>query len=110
MSRLPPRSKLLSAVRRFAAPKILRQPGPAMIPAVREARFQSYPPNTHHMDFARGISEQAAALRENRPCRLSARFILHVNEIVLALQPPLGTGGTRPIISTFEPMAPMPWA
>jgi hypothetical protein len=62
------------------------------------------------MDFARGVAEQAAALRENRPCRLSARFMLHVTEMVLALQPARGASGTRMMTSTFEPIAPMPWA
>jgi predicted dehydrogenase len=108
--RIPPRSKILNAVWTFVAPKILREPGPTLIPPVREARFQSYPRNGHHMDFARGIAEQAEALRENRACRLSARFMLHVNEVVLALQPAQGASGMRTITSTFEPIAPMPWA
>lgn len=110
VSRVPPRSKLLKAAWNFAAPKILRQPGAAVVPLVREAQFQSYPPNSHHMDFARGIAEQAAAIKENRPSRLSAQFVGHVNEIVLALQPARGAAGTRRMTSTFEPMTPMPWA
>jgi predicted dehydrogenase len=108
--RIQPESKILNGAWNFLAPKILRQPGPMPIPPVRESKFDSYPRNTHHMDFARGVAEQAEALRESRPCRLSARFMLHVNEIVLALQPPRGASGTRVITSTFDPIAPMPWA
>lgn len=108
--RIPPESKILNGAWNYLAPRILREPGPILIPPVREAKFQSYPPNTHHMDFARGVAEQAEALRESRPCRLSARFLLHVNEIVLALQPPRGANGTRKMTSTFEPIASMPWA
>lgn len=100
-ARLLPRSKILNDFWTRIARKI---------PAVREARFQSYPRNVHHMDFARGVAEQAAALRENRSCRLSARFMLHVTEVVLALQPFRGASGTQMMTSTFEPIAPMPWA
>jgi predicted dehydrogenase len=108
--RIQPESKILNGAWNFLAPKILREPGPIPIPPARESKFQSYPPNTHHMDFARGVAEQAAALSEGRPCRLSARFMLHVNEIVLALQPPRGASGTCTMTSTFDPIAPMPWA
>jgi predicted dehydrogenase len=108
--RVPPQSKALNAVWSYVAPKILRHPGPATIPQVREASFQSYEPNVHHMDFARGVAEQASAIRENRECRLSANFVLHITELTLALQPPPGASGTTRITSTFDPVAPMPWA
>jgi hypothetical protein len=62
------------------------------------------------MDFCRGIAEVAEAVRERRPSRMSARFALHVNEVVLALQDPTGMGAVRTLQSTFEPIEPMEWA
>ncbi|HYE35249.1 Gfo/Idh/MocA family oxidoreductase [Methylocaldum sp.] len=58
----------------------------------------------HEMDYCRGIAELAAAVREGRPCRLSARFALHVNEIALAIQQARETGSSTPIRSNFPPV------
>lgn len=62
------------------------------------------------MDFARGIAELASAIRENRPCRLSARYSLHVNELVLAIHNAKKTHNTYMVKSTFDPIEPMSWA
>ena len=62
------------------------------------------------MDFARGIAEMAEAIRQQRPCRLSSRYALHVNELVLAIQNARETNGSYTVKSTFEPIEPMPWA
>ena len=62
------------------------------------------------MDFARGIAELADAISNNRPCRLSARYSLHVNEIVLAIHNARKACGTYTVKSTFAPIEPMPWA
>lgn len=62
------------------------------------------------MDFARGIAEIADAIRENRPCRLSARYSLHVNELVLAIHHAKENNSTYQVKSTFEPIEPMVWA
>lgn len=80
------------------------------IPHVRKSAFKSYPPCGHKMDYARGVAEMAEAICEKRACRLSAAFLLHVTEIVLAMQPGTHGNGARPILSSVEPMAPMPWA
>lgn len=80
--------------------------GPRALKLLRKPGFGLRAPGANQMDYARGIAEMADAVRERRPCRLSARFSLHVNEVVLAIQ----DGLTGPIASTFEPMAPMPWA
>lgn len=79
-------------------------------PLVRRARFQYRGKGANRMDFCRGVSELAAAITQGRPCRLSARYSLHVNEIVLAIQNPGGTGTPYRLKSTFEAMEPMPWA
>lgn len=62
------------------------------------------------MDFARGPAELAAALRENRPSRISAEFSLHVNEVVLAIHHARRDGAVYTMTTTFAPLAPMPWA
>jgi hypothetical protein len=62
------------------------------------------------MDYSRGIDELAAAISEQRPCRISAQFSLHNNELVLAIGNALETGAPHQLKSTFEPVEPMPWA
>jgi len=61
------------------------------------------------VDFCTGPSEMAAAIREKRPCRLSAGLGLHITEIVEALQYPERFNGRRVIESTFDPIQPLPW-
>ena len=64
------------------------------------------------MDYARGVAELASAIAENRPCRLSPRYALHVNEIVLAIQKTIDKGYHHKLVSSFNPedIQPMPWA
>jgi predicted dehydrogenase len=62
------------------------------------------------VDYLLGASELAASVRENRPCRLSARFCLHVTEIVIAIHDALESSSTVKIRSSFDPIEPMPWA
>jgi predicted dehydrogenase len=61
------------------------------------------------VDFCRGPSEIAEAIRYRRPCRLSADLGLHITELVEALQYPERFGGQRTIKSTFAPIQPLPW-
>ena len=65
---------------------------------------------SQQMDFCRGVADLAGAITEERPCRLSARFCLHVNELVLAISNASTTGASCEITSDFEPIEPMPWA
>jgi hypothetical protein len=60
------------------------------------------------MDFARGMAELADALAERREPRLSARWSLHVAELMLAMN--AGEGVRHEMRTTFEPIPPMPWA
>jgi predicted dehydrogenase len=78
-------------------------------PLVRKPPKFNYK-GSQQMDFARGIAELAAAIEEKRPCRLSPRFSLHNNELVLAIHSALETGAPYKLTTTFEPIAPMPWA
>ncbi len=61
------------------------------------------------VDFCRGPAEMAGAIREQRPCRLSPSFALHIAEIVEAVQRPDPVGGRRKIHSTFDPIQPLSW-
>lgn len=105
---LAPRSRLALRLHRRPLVARLLGAGPRRVPPVRRAQVARRVQN--RMDFARGVAELAAAVREGRPPRLSARWSLHVNELVLAMQHPGDHGLPREVRSTFEPMAPMEWA
>jgi hypothetical protein len=62
------------------------------------------------MDYARGPAELAESIRVKRPCRLSPRFSLHVNEMALAIHWARQMGATYRMTTTFEPMEPMAWS
>ena len=62
------------------------------------------------MDYARGVAELASAISERRPPRLSAQYSFHVNEVVLAIQNAAGASSTYKVLSSCDPVAPMPWA
>jgi predicted dehydrogenase len=84
--------------------------GPKRIPLVRKPEFKVTVPGANQIDFCRGIDELARSIRESRACRISPRFSLHANEIVLTLHDPRGMGSPRKLETTFEPLDPMPWA
>lgn len=62
------------------------------------------------MDFCRGPAEMAQSLAEQRPCRLSADFSLHINEVSLAISNATSSGIRHELVTRFDPMEPMPWA
>ena len=61
------------------------------------------------VDFLRGPAELAEAIRQRRPCRLSAEFGLHMIELTETLQYPERFESPRTINSTFDPIQPLPW-
>lgn len=61
-------------------------------------------------NFCRGVAELAAAIREDRPCRLSAHYCLHVVEMVLAIQNAFQDASTYHLSTSFDPIEPMPYA
>ena len=65
---------------------------------------------TTQMDFARGVADMAEAIDKGKASRLSAKFCLHVNEVVLAIEHPSNNGSAHKIHTRFEPMEPMDWA
>jgi predicted dehydrogenase len=78
-------------------------------PLVKKAPRLGYR-GAQQMDFCRGVAEMAEAIAHDRPCRLSTRFSLHNNEIVLAIQNALETGCSYKMKTSFEPIEPMSWA
>lgn len=84
--------------------------GPRRVRPVRRARFRWSGRPANYIDFARGVAELAAAIADGRSPRLSAGWSLHVNELALAIQAPSRDASPQAVRTTFEPMAPMPWA
>ncbi len=84
--------------------------GPRRLRLLRRPDFRYDVPGANRIDFCRGVAELAESIRDRRACRLSPRFSLHVNEIVLTLQNPQEMGSPRRLISRFDPVMPMPWA
>lgn len=62
------------------------------------------------MNFALGPVEMLTAIAERRPCRLSADFALHLNEVTLAIQNAGEDAGAQTMQTRCTPMEPMPWA
>ena len=60
------------------------------------------------MDFCRGPAEMADAIRNKRPCRLSPELGWHITELIERLQFPEKFDGRREIVSTFDPIQPLP--
>lgn len=54
-----------------------------------------------------GVAETARALREGKPCPMSPEFILHINELTLAIQRAGTDGGSAKLTTSFTPMDPM---
>ena len=59
------------------------------------------------LNFALGPAEMLAALKESRPCRLSAGLALHLNEVTLAIQ---NANGMQVMQTVCPAVEPMPWA
>jgi hypothetical protein len=72
--------------------------------------WRTRPKGSQQMDFARGVAEIAAAIKEQRTSRLSSQFSLHVLEVTLAIQNALEHSSTYHVMTTFDPVQPMPWA
>jgi len=61
----------------------------------------------HYQDFSRGIADMAQALQNQRPPYLPAEYVLHVNELVLAIQAALSTQTPYQLTTTFSPLLPL---
>ncbi|WP_017327471.1 Gfo/Idh/MocA family protein [Synechococcus sp. PCC 7336] len=90
--------------------KMMLAPWKETLPLARPASRRHRSNVSQVMDFCRGVAEMADAIGQNRPQRLSARYSLHINEIVLAIHNALDTGASYPLQTSFEPILPMDWA
>jgi predicted dehydrogenase len=90
--------------------RVMDAPWRRKVPFPRSAEIPKRVRGFKKVDYLLGVTELAASIREKRPCRLSARFCLHITEIVLSIQESLETGSPVEIRSTFDPIEPMPWA
>ena len=59
------------------------------------------------MDFFRGVAEMADAIDNDRRCHLPPDFVLHVNELTLAMQSAGENGDAYELKTTFEPIEPL---
>jgi predicted dehydrogenase len=62
------------------------------------------------MNFALGPTEMFDAMEQRRPCRLSAEFALHLNEVTLAIQEARDEAGLIYMKTRCPPVEPMSWA
>ncbi len=102
----PVYSRRMMKIRR----KTFLNPLKSHYPLLKSPQPKAKTKGSQSMDFARGPAELAAAVREQRPCRLSPRFSLHVNELALAIHYAREQGATYRMTTTFDPIEPMPWA
>jgi predicted dehydrogenase len=84
--------------------------GPKPLPLVRQPSFKMDTKGASYMDFCRGIEDLARAAQSGSQPTLTARWSLHVNELVLAMQHPEIYGSERTLISSFEALKPLDWA
>jgi predicted dehydrogenase len=89
--------------------KVFMNPIKQKYPLVRESpKFKTK--GAQRMDFSRGVAEMAAAIQEKRVSRMAADVSLHNNELAIAIQDALETGGCYRLTTSFVPVIPMDWA
>lgn len=66
--------------------------------------------DTHNMDFSRGITELSNAINQSDSLRLSPRQMLHVTELVWAINRAKNDNFVYIPKTDFHPPEPMPWA
>jgi predicted dehydrogenase len=97
--------------RRFSIRRrTFESPWKTNVPLVGSKRPSFRYRGSQKIDFSRGISELAEAISQKKICRLSARFCLHINEVVLAIHNAGEVGKPYRTTTTFDPIEPMPWA
>ncbi len=81
----------------FMSPWKMRYP---MVPAPPGVKFP--PRGGARMDYARGVADLAASIKEGRPCLLSERYCLHTNELVIAIHSARESGSPYAMTTTFD--------
>jgi predicted dehydrogenase len=106
-----PRSPVRVRKRVSFAGRSMEMPWKKSVPMLGDpALVKRTPKGLKKVDFCLGPRELANAAREGRPCRLSPRFVLHVNELTLAISNAMDRGAHVKLRSSFDPIEPMPWA
>lgn len=82
--------------------------GPRRVPRTATTSHTFRYRGNHRMDYARGIAELAESIEQARPCRLSARMVLHVTELMLAMDAGAARPGRHALESAFEAPEPLP--
>lgn len=90
--------------------RTLLSPWPHRLPLLGRSNPRIRRRGASQVDFLRGVAELADAVAQRRPPRLSSRFSLHVNEVVLAIHGATAAEAPREIRSSFDPIEAMPWA
>jgi predicted dehydrogenase len=80
------------------------------IPLVRKGFLNFKYRGSHKMDFSRGILDLAQSIQNNSQPTLSAEYVLHVNEMVLAIQYAKRTKMPYKMKTTIEKVKPEIWA
>jgi predicted dehydrogenase len=86
--------------------KMIVSPLAKRVPLVSLRGTKRLPRGANQMQFCRGPAEVAAAIAEQRACRMSNEFCLHNNEVVLAIQN-AASGAVQRMRTTFK-VAPQP--
>ena len=85
--------------------------GPKKVPLVRTPPVSGIGLwGKNAMDFCRGVADLADAIASGQEPTMTARWALHITEVVLTMQSPSVYGHTRDIQSRFEPLKPSLWA
>jgi predicted dehydrogenase len=71
-----------------------------------KARLLSNPLRKFHHDFARGVAELALSLIHERGNYFTPEYLLHVNEMVFAIQNAMHAQGVYTMKTTFKPFDP----
>jgi predicted dehydrogenase len=90
--------------------KLMLSPLRSKVPLVQSGLVLPKSGGSQRIDFASGVAELTESIQESRPCRLSARFALHVTELALAISNSDGCRQPYEVKSRFDPIEPMSWA
>jgi predicted dehydrogenase len=93
-------------IRRKTIEGPLAQRYPLVGPVTKRQKYRG----AQQMDFARGIADLAEAIENKRSPRLSGRYSLHVNEMVLAIHYATAQGCTYQMQTDCPVVEPLPWA
>lgn len=108
---LSKRHKWTARVEKYPLFGTLTGLGPKKVPLVRKPAVSGIGLwGKNAMDFCRGIADLAQAITTQTQPSMTARWALHITEVVLAMQSPDTYGDVRDIQHQFEALKPEVWA